>query len=226
VLVDQATIVESRPRGARLRLRAVGRSMLPLFFSGEELVIERCVEGDLVSGDVAVLRGPRRELIAHVVSSIRPLTTSSYLGVPDRQPLVVLGKVIAVRRLGIDIRLAPDLVLRGHRVVSLPGVRRVAKTLVAGCLAASAPLRRVAVSRVEVKPVHENELQRAIEFAAGALGGSIVGDLQGAHGQVVAAVRRGRWCAVAWRSASGVTLAVPAWARGVGLEERLTRALS
>lgn len=225
VVVDLPKILELRARGSKTWVRAVGRSMIPLYFSGEELLVERCDEGALLPGDVAVMAGARSELIAHVVASVNPLVTASYLGQRDRGRLHVLGRVVAFRRFGRQLAVPRPAVLAAHRVLSLPSVHRVARALLSAAVRTSRPLRRLLLRDVLVRRVDVDERERAVERAAGILGGAVVGSIQSAQ-QVYAAVAGDRWLGVGWRANGAVIVAVPAWARHLGVEALLERALS
>lgn len=201
--------------------------MVPLFFSGETLLVERCDDNELRPGDVAVMSGSAKaELIAHVVSAVHPLTTSSYLGVVDRERLRVLGRVVAVRRLGFELALPRTGVLFGHRLLSRPEMRAAGKLALTGAVQFSRPLRRLALGEAQVCRVPVEDQPRAMEFVAGAVGGGALGSLRSANGELVAAIARGRWVGVAWRANGAVVCAVPSWAKQLGLEAMLERALS
>ena len=88
--------------GAVMWMRASGNSLWPLLRDGDSLRVER-VEGadDLRLGEVAVVKLPGGVLAAHLVSALRPLQTSSSVGVLDPQPIEGLGRVTGFRRDGL-----------------------------------------------------------------------------------------------------------------------------
>ncbi|MBL8954295.1 MAG: hypothetical protein JNK82_26185 [Myxococcaceae bacterium] len=217
----------ARPMGARQWFRTMGTSMVPLLLSGDDLLVERCESEALREGDIAVmLLGG--QFVAHVVSAVSPLITSSYLGVRDPQPGRTLGRAVAVRRFGRELPLPAPAVLVGHRALSNPLVRETVKGAVNALLNIGRPVRRLLVGAPAVRVAEAEELERAVQLASGVLGGSVIGSVMaaGARGDLwVATSQGGRWLGVAWRS-TGVSIAVPVWARNLGVEEQLERALA
>ncbi len=80
-------------------LRAAGNSLWPLLRDGDSLRVERASSVRL--GEIAVVKLPDGVLAAHVVVSLEPLQTSSSVGVLDRLPVELLGRVTGFRRAGV-----------------------------------------------------------------------------------------------------------------------------
>jgi hypothetical protein len=60
-------------------------------------------------------------LIAHLVASVDPLTTTTFLGVVDAPPLELFGRAVVLRRGGRDIAVGPATrwgILGLHRLLS------------------------------------------------------------------------------------------------------------
>lgn len=120
---EPADLLEALPYGKVIWLAARGRSMVPLLRTGDALLARRCLESDLVPGDIAVLRLPGVGLLAHLVTKVAPLSTSSLQGVEDAGPGQVLGKAIALRVRGLRIPLGAvsrPLLLATRQVLSGP----------------------------------------------------------------------------------------------------------
>lgn len=90
-------LLRALPAGKTLWLSAQGKSLWPLVRSNDQLEITRCVAADLALGDLAITF-TGRTLIAHLVTQLDPLVTSSIVGIADPPGLEVLGLVTAVRR--------------------------------------------------------------------------------------------------------------------------------
>jgi hypothetical protein len=226
--IDLAVLLASRAAGTKLWLRAVGRSMFPLFLSGDDLHVERCDEGSLVPGDVAVFASARGDVIAHLVKAVSPLNTSSYTGVEDQAPGRVLGRVVAVRRWGRAVSPPRWAVLLGHRLLVSPAVRRAVRLTVSTVIALTQPARDALFRGAEVRMLLPAEALRAVELACGVRGGSVAGEVRSAaeRSQVAVATAGDRWLGVAWKAGLGVDCAVVSWAQQLGLEAALERALS
>ena len=125
--------------GKTLWLRAAGGSLWPLLRDGDSLRVERIAEASLRLGEVAVVKLPTGVLAAHLVSGLRPLQTSSSVGVRDPLPLEALGRVTGFRREGV-VRVWPAsgrLLLRWWPATALvlkrlPLARRLVRRLRGG----------------------------------------------------------------------------------------------
>jgi mycothiol synthase len=111
------------PPGREIWIRVWGRSLLPLLRSGDLVRAVRCGEADIRPGDIAVIRRRRGPLVGHIVTSVRPVRTASFLGVPDAPGAEVLGRAVAVRREGLPFalplpRAGRPLLFASHRVVA------------------------------------------------------------------------------------------------------------
>ncbi len=164
----------SRPRGATQWFRALGTSMVPLLLSGDQILVERCDADDLHTGDVAVmvLSG---QFVAHVVAETSPLTTSSYLGILDREQGRVLGRAIAVKKLGRQVPLNRTPVLFGHLALSNPLVQGVLRGITRTALRLASPARRLAFGSTAVREVDRSEIELAVQLASGVLGATVAG---------------------------------------------------
>lgn len=100
----EALLRALRP-GQRMWVRAGGKSLWPVVLDDDQLLIERGPEHELRRGDLALVVNQRGRLVAHLVDSLRPLVTVSSVGVADEPAKEVLGKVVAVRRKGVTLRL-------------------------------------------------------------------------------------------------------------------------
>jgi hypothetical protein len=99
-------LLEELSPGQVMWLKTGGNSLWPIVFSGDALRIERCGEGDVRKGDIAVVEDRHGRLIAHLVVETSPVRTAASNGTPDEPSKQVLGRVTAFRR--------------GHVVVPLP----------------------------------------------------------------------------------------------------------
>jgi mycothiol synthase len=91
-------LLRALPHGARLWLRAGGRSLWPVVLDGDQLQVERGDALLLRPGDIALVVNPGGQLVAHLVASTAPFVTVSSVGVVDPPAREVLGRVVAVRR--------------------------------------------------------------------------------------------------------------------------------
>lgn len=96
------TLLRGLAPGAVMWLRASGKSLWPLLRDGDSLRVQRIIEAELRTGDVAVVKLPSGVLAAHLVASLQPLTTSSSVGVLDPRPVEALGRVTGFRRAGVE----------------------------------------------------------------------------------------------------------------------------
>jgi hypothetical protein len=80
-----------------MRIEVRGRSMWPLLWPGDSVLVERCAEEGFTEGDVAVLARADGALICHGVVATRPLQTAGITGTLDAG-LEPLARVASVRR--------------------------------------------------------------------------------------------------------------------------------
>lgn len=107
-------------------MSAAGLSMWPLVLSGDSLRVVRCAAADLSPGDIAIFRYQDPRLVAHLVASTEPFRTTTSVGTFDPPAAVVLGRVIAVRRLGVTVPLPPQL---RHLLRHAPSAARALKRI-------------------------------------------------------------------------------------------------
>jgi mycothiol synthase len=172
-MADVADVLEAAERGARLWVRGLGRSMLPLIRGGDPVRVQRCSHGDLRVGDVAVLRRSSGGLTAQVVIALEPLKTASLLGVPDLGGYRVLGRVVALRRGPLVVPL-PRVARRGlvalQRAVAWSyrhDIPQIALGIGRGALASrpTAALRRQWLGPFEVRRLGPEDLDAVLAFA-------------------------------------------------------------
>ncbi|MDX2012382.1 MAG: hypothetical protein SFW67_19455 [Myxococcaceae bacterium] len=127
-------LLRALPHGAKMWLRAGGRSLWPLVLDKDQLHVERGDETALKIGDIALVVNPRGQLVAHLVQSLAPLVTVSSVGVVDPPAREVLGRVVAVRRgaLRLELPRQSHLVLRhvprvARALKEVPGLRRLVR---------------------------------------------------------------------------------------------------
>jgi hypothetical protein len=101
-------LVRALPVGKTVWLSAQGKSLWPLVRSNDHLEVTRCGETDLAKGDLAITF-TGHTLIAHLVTALDPVVTSSIVGLTDPPGLEVLGRVSAVRRGARVLRLPRSL---------------------------------------------------------------------------------------------------------------------
>jgi hypothetical protein len=116
-------LLRALPPGARMWLRAGGRSLWPLVLDQDQLQVERGDASQLHLGDIALIENHQGQLVAHLVQSLEPLVTVSSVGVVDPPAREVLGRVVALKRNGLRL----DLPRRGH--LALRHVPTVARAL-------------------------------------------------------------------------------------------------
>lgn len=105
--------VEALSSSGRLRMRALGRSMLPALWPGDTLVIARVEASDLKPGEL-VMYGGREGLVVHRVvgrDGTAVMLRGDSTDVADAPvfPDEVLGRVVEIRRCGL--RFAPAVEL-------------------------------------------------------------------------------------------------------------------
>jgi ribosomal protein S18 acetylase RimI-like enzyme len=163
------------PPGREIWIRVWGRSLLPFLRSGDLVRAVRCGEADVQRGDIAVIRRRRGPLVGHVVTSVGPVRTASFLGVPDAPGAEVLGRAVAVRREGVPFslplpRAGRPLLYASHRALARAyasepvrrGWRRLRE------LAASpvtAPLRARLFGPFEVRRLQPGDADAVLAFA-------------------------------------------------------------
>ncbi|HEY8212331.1 MAG TPA: GNAT family N-acetyltransferase [Myxococcaceae bacterium] len=163
------------PRGREIWIRVWGRSLLPLLRSGDLVRAVRCGESDIRPGDIAVIRRRRGPLVGHIVTSVGPVRTASFLGVPDAPGAEVLGRAIAVRREGLPFalplpRAGRPLLFASHRVVARayanPSVRRGWRSLrELAASDATAPLRGRLFGPFLVRRLQPEDSEGLLAFA-------------------------------------------------------------
>ncbi len=129
-------LLEQLQPGQVLWMKAGGNSLWPILLQGDSLRVQRCVERDVVRGDVAVVEDVQGRLVAHLVVQTGPVRTASSNGREDAPPRAVLGRVTAVRRgrvaLPLPRRLAPvlgALPAASRLVRRVPGAARLVRAL-------------------------------------------------------------------------------------------------
>ena len=167
------------PQGREIWIRVWGRSLLPLLRSGDLVRAVRCGESDIRKGDIAVVRRRRGPLVGHVVTSVGPVRTASFLGVPDPPGVEVLGRAIAVRREGLPFalplpRAGRPLLFASHRAVARAyaseGVRRSWRSLrELAASEATASLRQRLFGPFQVRRLQPGDADTLLAFAGGRL---------------------------------------------------------
>lgn len=164
-------LVEATPLGRQLWLRGAGRSLYPLLRSGDSVRVLRCAPVALARGDVALVK-VGSQLVAHVVTSTRPLVTAPLLGGKDPSG-VVLGRITALRRgpwlLPLP-RLTRSPLFLGQRLLaglwSQPRTRNLLRRLRDFTVSAwSRPLRRRWLGQLKVRLLREEDLDALLVFA-------------------------------------------------------------
>lgn len=129
-------LLRALPSGQRMWLLAGGRSLWPVVLDGDQLQVERGDEGSLRRGDIALIVNPAGQLVAHLVEETSPLVTVNSVGTVDPPAREVLGRVVAVKRGGVRLRLprGANLALRQVPRVSralkrVPGLRLLVRRL-------------------------------------------------------------------------------------------------
>jgi hypothetical protein len=92
-----------------MRIEVRGRSMWPLLWPGDSVLVERCAQAVLSEGDVAVLARADGALICHGVVATRPLVTAGITGTVDAG-LEPLARVASVRRGRLEWASRPAVV--------------------------------------------------------------------------------------------------------------------
>ncbi len=216
--------------------------MYPLLRGGDSVQVERCSDVFAVRpGDIALVRVEGRGLAAHVVCSVAPLRTRSFLGRADEGPVQLLGRVVAVRRSGLRLpvggRLVP-LLLAMHRVgaraAGSASLRRSVQVLrgIASSPATREPRRRW-LGPIEVRLLALEDAEALLLYAGHALRGptAFLGDSLRERwcqedGAVGAFTRRGRMVGFAVREEAWLRyLHVTEEARRLGVGTRLLREL-
>jgi hypothetical protein len=92
--------------GNRLRLRALGSSMLPSLWPGNEITIEKIAGRDMVPGDVVLVRNDDRFLVHRLIAILPDAAPCRFItrgdSLPQSDPPAaehqLLGRVLEVRR--------------------------------------------------------------------------------------------------------------------------------
>lgn len=166
---SMAGLLEALPHGRRVWITARGRSLWPLLRGGEQLQVQRCGEGELEAGDLAVLLSPEQGLVTHVVVGTSPLQTASFNGRADPTHWTPLGRVTAIKVAGRAVPLPRKLIRSSQRawssVARLPPAQLAWSFLIATW--SSSGMRRVrslALGPVEVRLARPSD--RAAVIAA------------------------------------------------------------
>ena len=241
-MAELAALLEASPPGTRVWVRGAGRSMYPLLRGGDAVLVERCADASGVRpGELALVRLGERGLAAHVVRSVEPLRTRSFLGRADVEPAHLLGRVVAIRRAGLRLpvggRLAPLLLVLhrvGSRAAGSPHLRQGVRWLRG---AAASPrtraVRRRWLGLLEVRELGPEDEEALLLYAGHALRGpsaSLGRELRERWsregGAVGAFTRGGRLVGFAAREGAWVRyLHVKEEARRLGVGTRLLQAL-
>ncbi|QRN99436.1 N-acetyltransferase [Archangium violaceum] len=235
---EWVAFLEASSPGTRLWVRGAGRSMYPLLRGGDAIQVERCSDvSRMRPGDIALVRVKERGLAAHVVSSVAPLSTRSFLGRLDEGPVHLLGRVVAVRRLGLRLpvggRLAPLLLIvhrASARAAGSPHLRRSVQVLRRITSSpATREMRRRWLGPIEVRPLGPEDAEALLLYAGHALRGptAFLGDALRERwsledGAVGAFTARGRMVGFAAREGEWLRyLHVTEEARRLGVGTRL-----
>jgi hypothetical protein len=106
---DPGALLAALPLGARMRIEVRGRSMWPVLWPGDALLVERCAGDALGEGDLAVLARSDGALICHGVIATRPLTTAGITGTVDAA-LEPIARAVRIRRGRFEWNPRPGLV--------------------------------------------------------------------------------------------------------------------
>lgn len=163
------------PPGREIWIRVWGRSLMPFLRSGDLVRAVRCGEADIRRGDIAVIRRRRGPLVGHIVTSVGPVRTASFLGVPDAPGVEVLGRAVAVRREGFPFalplpRAGRPLLFASHRALARAyaseSVRRTWRRLrELAASRATAPLRARLFGPFEVRRLQPSDADAVLAFA-------------------------------------------------------------
>lgn len=171
--LNDAEALERKPMGSSVTLKVLGRSMYPLFRSGDIVRVRRCAEREIGRGDVAVVKNANGRFVAHLVVGTQPVRTATFLGGRDAGEVELLGRVTAILRRPAVFplpRIARPLVWALHQLaVRWIGSGR-GRSLVRGArfLGSSRwtlPIRRKLVGEVEVRRLNFKDLEALISFA-------------------------------------------------------------
>jgi len=239
---ELVAFLEASPPGTRVWVRGAGRSMYPLLRGGDAVLVERCADASGVRlGELALVRLGERGLAAHVVRSVEPLRTRSFLGRSDEEPAHLLGRVVAIRRAGLRLPmgggLAPLLLVLhrvGGRAAGSPRLRQGVRWL-RGVAASprTRAVRRRWLGLLEVRELGPEDEETLLLYAGHALRGpsAFLGrelrERWGRQGGAVGAfTREGHLVGFAARDGAWVRyLHVKEAARGLGVGTRLLQAL-
>lgn len=128
-------VAEVLRSSGRLRLPAVGRSMLPSVFPGDTVLVERHDGGEIAEGDIVLFRRNCR-LVAHRVirrsEDSGVVTQGDGLLIPDGRVRKeeMLGKVVLISRYGKDIRPRSQMRWTERAVAACVRHSRIAARLV------------------------------------------------------------------------------------------------
>ncbi len=159
--------------GDSVTLKVLGRSMYPLFRSGDTVRVRRCAEREVARGDVAVVKSANGKFVAHLVIGTDPVRTSTFLGGHDAGEVELLGRVTSIGRRPAVLplpRISRPIVWSLHwlavhwasseRVRSLVRLFRVLRSF-----RVLLPIRRQMVGAVEVRLLNFKDLEALLTFA-------------------------------------------------------------
>ena len=244
--------LESLPIGARLQARVIGHCMAPLIQSGDIVAVRRCGPDSVAEGDVAIVRTADRRFLAHLVVQAQPLRTATLRGSLDPERLELLGQVTEIRKKAVTIPLsrwtrhALRLFQRSReRASRIKPLTHLAIGAFRGVQLGVLPAR---IRRGLLRPIRVRRLNLLDAEELRVFAGHYLVDSPdflkrqlltrwNRSGAAVAAVDRfGRWCGFAYLGAFreegfalegfGIrSLFVAPFARGLGLERRMTMLL-
>jgi hypothetical protein len=135
-MVTPRQLFDALESGERMWFSTSGNSMWPLVRSGESIWVEKAAPSDLRVGELAMVECFAEVLVAHVISQVHPLVTTSLMGVRDAPGARPLGRVIAVKKWGrvwpvspwFSV-VAPHVPLMGRQLKKVPGLTELVRWL-------------------------------------------------------------------------------------------------
>jgi hypothetical protein len=135
-MVTPRQLFDALESGERMWFSTSGNSMWPLVCSGESIWVEKVEPTHLRVGELALLACFADVLVAHVISQVHPLVTTSLMGVRDAPGARPLGRVIAVKKGGqvwpvsrwFSV-VAPRVPLMGRQLKRVPGLTALVRWL-------------------------------------------------------------------------------------------------
>lgn len=159
--------------GESITLKVLGRSMYPLFRSGDTVRVRRCAEREVARGDVAVVKSANGKFVAHLVVGTRPVRTATFLGGSDAGEVELLGRVTAIGRRPAMLplpRITRPLVWALHWLAVRWAASQQGRSIVRQLRALRSsrlllPVRRRMLGAVEVRLVNFKDLEALLTFA-------------------------------------------------------------